>query len=102
MFKIKSERYKEYKNIYILNGLSFKDQSSLYKYMPYSRFVSSVRNNELVFVSPRLWIDPFERRFWATDYRTKYGFKQPNIFCMCLTIKSITNEDASLESSLEY
>lgn len=95
MLKIKSERYKGYKNIYALNGLSFKDQSSLYKYMPYSRFVSSVRNNELVFVSPSLWIDPFERRFWATDYRTKYGFIQPDIFCMCLTTKSTTNEDAS-------
>lgn len=52
--KIKSERYKGYKHIYILNDLSFKDQTSLYKYMPYSRFVGSVRNEELVFVSPSL------------------------------------------------
>lgn len=65
MLKIKSERYKVNKNIYILNALSFKDQTSLYKYMPYSRFVGSVRNEELVFVLPSLWIDPFERRFWT-------------------------------------
>ncbi len=94
MMKIKSELCSGYKNIYLLNGLSLGSISSLYKYMPYSRLVKSIINEELVFVSPKTWIDPFERRFWKTDY-TRYNFTQPNIYCMCLTTKSTTNEEAA-------
>ena len=65
VIKIKSELYQDYKHIYMLNGLTLSDDYPLYKYMPYNRLVSSVNNNELVFVSPKAWIDPFERRFCA-------------------------------------
>lgn len=96
--KIKSELCKDYKHIYMLNGLSlFQGKNdSLYKYMPYNRLIDCVNNKELVFVSPETWIDPFERRFWQTDYSKRYqGFKRPEIACMCLTTKSSTNEEAA-------
>ena len=96
IINIKAELYSDYKHIYMLNGLTLSDDYPLYKYMPYNRLVSSVNNSELVFVSPETWIDPFERRFWKTDYRKRYnGFTQPEIACMCLTTKSSTNEEAS-------
>lgn len=96
IINIKAELYSAYKHIYMLNGLTLSDDYPLYKYMPYNRLVSSVNNSELVFVSPETWIDPFERRFWKTDYRKRYnGFTQPEIACMCLTTKSSTNEEAS-------
>jgi len=84
-----------YEHIHLLNGLSFSDDYTLYKYMPYNRLNECVQNKELVFVSPETWIDPFERRFWETDYSSKYGYHQPEIACMCLTTKSTTNEEAS-------
>lgn len=94
--EIKSEICKGYEHIYILNGLSLSEDFTLYKYIPYNRLISSVEQSELVFVSPQTWIDPFERRFWKTDYSKRYnGFKQPEIACMCLTTKSSTNEEAA-------
>lgn len=96
VINIKVEQYQDYKHIYMLNGLTLSDDYPLYKYMPYNRLVSSVNNSELVFVSPETWTDPFERRFWKTDYSRRYdGFIQPDIACMCLTTKSTTNEEAS-------
>ena len=96
VIKIKAELYSDYKHIYMLNGLSIPEDYTLYKYMPYKRLVGSVKNKELVFVSPKTWVDPFERRFWKTDYSKRYnGFIQPEIACMCLTTKSSTNEEAA-------
>lgn len=93
--EINIERNHGYEHIYLLNGLSLQAKNSLYKYMPYDRLMNCVENHELVFVSPETWLDPFERRFWNTDYSVKYNYKQPEIACMCLTAKSSTNEDAS-------
>ncbi len=93
--EIKSELASDYKHINLLNGLSLAQIDTLYKYMPYDRLMDCVANRELVFVSPATWIDPFERRFWKTDYNQKYNYIQPEIACMCLTTKSSTNEEAS-------
>lgn len=91
---IKAEQFRNYERIFMLNGLNLTDKYPLYKYIPYNRFVSSVKNSELIFVSPITWLDPFERRFWKTKY-SSYGFTQPDIACMCLTTKAITNEEAA-------
>lgn len=93
--EIKSELVSGYKHIHLLNGLSLARIDTLYKYMPYDRLMNCVANSELAFVSPETWADPFERRFWKTDYSRKYNFIQPEIACMCLTTKSSTNEEAS-------
>lgn len=93
--KITLKQIVGHKHIYSLNGFALPStQKHLYKYMQLNRFVSSVKNNELVFVSPDTWKDPFERRFFKTDY-TSLNFKRPEIGCMCLTSKSSTNEEAS-------
>lgn len=91
---IKTEPFRHYKHIFMLNGLNLTYTHPLYKYMPYNRFVSSVKKSEIVFVSPITWLDPFERRFWKTNY-SRYGFIQPEIACMCLTTKAATNEEAA-------
>lgn len=93
--EIKSEPASDYKHIHLLNGLSLTKIDTLYKYMSYDRLMNCVVNSELVFVSPEAWVDPFERRFWKTDYSRRYKFIQPEIACMCLTTKSSTNEEAS-------
>jgi len=62
--------------------------------MQFERFVSSVNSKELIFVSPDTWKDPFERRFYKTDY-SSVGYNRPDIACMCVTSKSSTNEEAS-------
>ena len=84
-----------YKHIHMLNGYSFpKDKSTVFKYMPMDRFVKSVDNNELVFVSPETWYDPFEQLYFGIDCSPK-GYKTEDIACMCVSEKSSTNEDAS-------
>ena len=92
--EIKSELASGYKHIYLLNGLSLAQIDTLYKYMPYDRLMSCVANSELAFVSPATWVDPFERRFWKTDYN-RYNYTGPEIACMCLTTKFSTNEEAA-------
>ena len=93
--QISIDQHIGYEHIYMLNGLSFPEEFTLYKYMPYKRLVNSIEKQELVFVSPDTWIDPFEQRFWQTDYSKRYNFTRPDIACMCLTTKSSTNEEAS-------
>lgn len=93
--KISKNLIEGYKNIYALNGFSISArQNSLYKYMCFEPLIKSVKANELVFVSPLKWKDPFERRFFRTDY-SALNFLRPEIACMCLTHKSTTNEEAS-------
>ena len=93
--KISIKKIDGHRHVYSLNGFALSTkQKCLYKYMQFERFVSSVKNNELVFVSPETWKDPFERRFFKTDY-TSLGFNRPDIACMCLTSRSSTNEEAS-------
>jgi len=83
-----------YKHIHMLNGYSFpKDKTTVFKYMPMDRFVKSVDNKELVFVSPETWYDPFEQLYYGIDCSPK-GYKTEEIACMCVSEKSSTNEDA--------
>jgi hypothetical protein len=84
-----------YSHIYMLNGYSFpKDKSTVFKYMPMDRFVCSVDNQELVFVSPETWYDPFEQLYFGIDCSSR-GYHTEDIVCMCVSEKSSTNEDAS-------
>lgn len=83
-----------YKHIHMLNGYSFpKDKNTVFKYMPMDRFVKSIDNKELVFVSPEAWYDPFEQLYYGIDCSAK-GYATEDIACMCVSEKSSTNEDA--------
>lgn len=79
----------------MLNGYSFpKGKSTVFKYMPLDRFVNSVKSNQLVFVSPESWYDPFEQLYYGIDCSSR-GYMTEDIACMCVSEKSSTNEDAS-------
>lgn len=83
-----------YKHIHLLNGYSLpKNKGTLFKYIPLERFVQSVDSNELVFVSPIIWNDPFEQFFLNIDL-SKRGYPKEDIACMCVSEKSSKNEDA--------
>ena len=85
---------KGYEHVHMLNGYSFpKDKKTVFKYMPMNRFVKSVDDQELVFVSPETWYDPFEQLYYGIDCLPK-GYKTEDIACMCVSEKSSTNEDA--------
>lgn len=86
-------QHKDFKNIYLLNRFELEN-IPLFKYMPLNRFIDNVKNRECVFVSPRTWEDPFERMYLDVDF-SSMNFKQPQIFCMCLTCKNLENEAAA-------
>lgn len=91
--KISTKKVSGYKSIYFLNGFTAPKQN-LFKYMQFERFLSAVKTNELIFVSPDNWKDPFERLFYKTDF-SSLGFIRPDIACMCVTSKATLNEEAS-------
>jgi hypothetical protein len=62
--------------------------------MPLDRLVKSVKNQQLVFVSPEAWYDPFEQLYFGVDCSIR-GYHTEDIACMCVSEKSSTNEDAS-------
>lgn len=91
---IKTKNINSYKHIYSLNDFKIPPHNRLFKYMLFEIFVKSVKEKELVFVSPKKWKDPFECRFYETDY-SSLGYKRPEIACMCMTYNSTKNEEAS-------
>ncbi len=88
--KIEALNSAKYNRVYALNGYKLPEDKDTYdKYTPLSR----LNPDELVFVSPKMWSDPYETRFYDVDY-SKRGLFAPELFCMCLTSKQATNEDA--------
>ncbi len=61
--------------------------------MSFSRIMDVLINKELTFINPKLWKDPFEKMYLTTDY-TELGFKQPQIYCFCVTTE-LKNEEAA-------
>lgn len=82
---------KLYPNIKFIAKTKFP--GTLYKYWSYNRLMDVLINEELVFVNPSLWKDPFEKMYLETDY-TEFGIKQPKIYCMCVATKT-ENEEAA-------
>ena len=82
------------RHIHMLNGYSFpRVKKTVFKYLPLDRFVGMVDKNELVFVSPETWYDPFEQLYFGIDCSAR-GYNTEDIVCMCVSEKSSTNEDA--------
>lgn len=74
-------------------------QFSFHKYMPFSRFYTMLKSNALVFVSPSVWNDPYERELITVDDKRsdekdddKIGKK---IACLCMTCERVVNEESS-------
>ncbi len=91
---LKVKKYYNFENIFFLDNLSFSEIKTVYKYIPLKRFLRMIDDKKITFVSPETWYDPFETRFYLADY-SKYDFKKPNVYCMCLTNKGYENEEAS-------
>ena len=85
-----------FKNIYSLNGYTLPtDKDVFHKYLPLTYLTGDINNKTITFVSPTKWSDSFETRYYQLkNYNKKIGFNEPCIFCMCLTSKQSTNEDA--------
>lgn len=95
MNEISSKKIEGYKNIYGLNNFSIKkEQCYFYKYIPIDRFIQSVESNELVFVSPTTWYDPFERLYFNADC-SKHNYSPVDMACMCVTSEKTKNEEAA-------
>lgn len=90
--EITCKKHEEFERIHLLNGIELRNE--LYKYMPLERLLNSIEKKELVFVSPKLWADPCELKFYETDY-SYFGFSQPELFCMCMTDKKNENQAAA-------
>lgn len=92
-----------FNNVYGLNGFASKlskvelDKTRLYRYVKLEQFKENVKSNELVFVSPVLWEDKYERRFLFTDY-SSLNFQQGKIRCMCITNEPYYGEEACWKS----
>ena len=85
-----------FNRVFGLNGYQIPtDKDSICKYMPLKRLEADINNSRITFVSPYTWEDSFETRYYKLKgYSSKLGFKEPAIFCMCLTGKHAANEDA--------
>ena len=83
-----------FKKIYPLNGYKISKTLRFSKYISFKRLKENVDKKNIVFVSPKLWEDPFEQIYYRADFE-KYNYQQPNIFCMCLTENATQNEAAA-------
>ena len=82
------------KKIKFINNFSLDDFKYLYKCMPLNRFLSNLNENNLAFVAPDTWNDPYERRF-LNVYFSALGFEPFPFYCMCLSQNFHENEEAS-------
>ena len=90
----KKERLTNFDDVYGLNGFKLPEKSnSLFKYMPLDYLLSDQCEGTITFVSPTTWGDAFEQRYYKIAYHN-IGYKEPEIYCLCLTSKQIANEDA--------
>lgn len=84
-----------YTNIYGLNEYQIPtNKDDIYKYIPSYYLKDDISNNRITFVSPSMWEDTLETRYYRLSNYNKLGFSEPKIFCMCLTAKQAENEDA--------
>ena len=72
---------------------------SLFRYMNESHFLSDLNAQQLTFISPKLWNDPFERLFYA-DGGVVIGNAKYYIRCICLTYDWIESEEAAWNRGL--
>lgn len=72
-----------WKNVHFLGKimLDFEDLS-VYRYMSYSRVREMLKDNAITFVSPALWDDPYEKRYYNVKLNGSDNVF-PNIACFC-------------------
>ncbi|MBP5406933.1 hypothetical protein J6Z19_07275 [bacterium] len=89
-------RIPDFRKIHFLNNYKINEKTFLNKYISFKHLEENITKNEIVFVSPKTWRDPYEQIYYTAENYAKYNnYKKPNIFCMCLTENSSQNEDAA-------
>lgn len=81
-----------YKNVVRLGEKTEKQTHSLYKYMNVQRAIEFLESGDYYFVEPKVWTDPYEKRFYTADY-SQIGFAPKQCYCTCLT-HNISSEAA--------
>ena len=96
LHKCSAEPLKGFSQVFGLNSYQIPtDKDSIYKYIPLKYFETDINNHRITFVSPYTLEDSFETRYYKLkNYKSRLGFVEPTIFCMCLTGKHAANEDA--------
>ena len=82
-----SDKFKTKSSISInpICNLKTIDEFRLYRYVQFHHLYSNLNKDSIVFISPKKWDDPFEKKLLLID----------NIFCICTTSNYSTNEEAS-------
>jgi hypothetical protein len=90
-----------WKNVHFVDELSLDwENPKVCRYMPFSRVCEMLKNRQIAFVSPELWDDPFEKRFYDVkvvknkDAKPKEYVALPNMACLCFTSSSSENAEA--------
>ncbi len=65
----------------------------IHRYIPIDRLMEDILDNNITFVSPNLWDDPFESKFYKDDL--KIDEKPVDIRCICTTYDCVYNEEAA-------
>lgn len=84
-----------FSNVFFMGKMALNwDSLRVYRYVPFSRAKSMINEKKLTFLSPDLWEDPFEKRYYdvkvVNDGKEK---KVPKMACLCTT--SSGNENAA-------
>lgn len=59
----------------------------VYRYLPMEYLLDSLQNNQLVFINPIKWNDPFDNYLFKTAKKNKYDNSfTKNLFCQCITL----------------
>lgn len=73
-----------------------KLDKTIYKYIDFYRVIQMFKNNEMVFVQPKVWEDPFENYTLNTEIALPNGYKtmsqfNDSIYCQCWTSSSVSD-----------
>lgn len=71
--------------------LTIDNDFCLYRYLPFSRLYTELKNNTLTLISPQKWEDPYEAIFFNNKPNV---ITDKEIYCLCFTYNRFSGEDA--------
>lgn len=92
------KRYSKLENVKILGDVfidKFNEKAPLtvYRYIRYCWAKEMIDSNIVSFANPKVWEDPFEKRFINGNYQSS-GFAPKQLACFCVTTEHGLNEAA--------
>lgn len=64
-----------------------KDETSLYRILPFDRLVEIYKENQLTLISPNEWQDPFEK-YWLRLINPAHSEKTKSVFGLCFSMQA--------------